>query len=309
MLVRHFIRADESAIPPALPLEGYLKAFRTASKTPWSNRLRDKIRRSAMSPKYINKLNGKRVIVVGGTSGIGFATAEAAVEYGAIVVVASSTQSKIDNAVQRMRKSYPDVGDRIRGKAIDLVAANVEDQMTSLFDFATEGGKYSLDHVVYTAGDFFGPTPLSEVTGDKLAASMKLRVTGPLLMAKVAMKYLTLSPLSSFTITSGVMDSKPLPGWAVMAPVVSALKGLTHALAHDLKPIRVNCVCPGAVKTEAFAPLSEDQQTAVVELFKAKSLTNTVGTPQDLAECYLCCMNNAFMTGSELYADGGYLRH
>lgn len=260
---------------------------------------------AAMPLKYSNKLNGKRVVVVGGTSGIGFAAAEAAVEYGAIVVVASSQQSKVDNTVEKIRMSYPDVGDRIRGKVLDLSAEDVEDQITSLFDFATDGGKYKLDHLIQTAGDLFEMTPLAEATHEKFTDAFRVRVTGSLLLAKIGLKYINPSPLSSFTLTSGILDTKPRPGLAVMAPVGAALKGLTHALAVDMKPIRVNCVCPGAVKTERFDRFSNPEE--VMEMFRSMTLSQVLGTPEDLAECYLCSMNNPFMTGVEIYADGGYL--
>jgi len=260
-----------------------------------------------MPPKYVNKLQGKRVVVIGGTSGIGFAAAEASVEYGATVVVASSKQEKVDNAVARIRKSCPDARDLIRGKTVDLGAENVEEQLIALFDFATEDGKHKLDHIVDTAGDSFRMSPLQEVTREKITAPLKVRLTGTLMMAKVAMKYLNLSPASSFTTTSGVSDAKPVQGWTLMAPIGAAKKGLARALANDMKPIRVNCVCPGAVKTELFDHFGAERLEQIIEMYKAKTLTNTIGTPEDLAECYLCSMKNNFMTGVEIYADGGYL--
>ena len=92
-----------------------------------------------------------------------------------------------------------------------------------------------------------------------------------------------------------------------MAPVGSAVRGLTHALANDMKPIRVNCVCPGAVKTELFDGFAGDRLQEVLDMYKAKTLTGSVGAPEDLAECYIMVMKNKFMTGQEISADGGYL--
>ncbi|KIX09838.1 uncharacterized protein Z518_00919 [Rhinocladiella mackenziei CBS 650.93] len=259
-----------------------------------------------MAPKYINKLQGKRVVIVGGTSGIGFATAEAAVEYGAIVVVASSKQENVDKAVERIQQAYPDAGDRIRGKTVDLSADDIEEQIVALFDFATEGGKHKLDHIVDTAGDFWRPTPLSEATRESIVEPMKIRTTGTVMLAKVALKYLATTPESSFTTTGGVMDTKPLPGLSVFAPVGAARKGLTYALALDMKPIRVNCVCPGAVKTEMFDHFGADRLDEILEVFRSKTLLNRVGAPEDLAECYISVMKNNFQTGSLIYAHGGY---
>jgi NAD(P)-dependent dehydrogenase (short-subunit alcohol dehydrogenase family) len=238
-----------------------------------------------MPPKYINKLQGKRVVVIGGTSGIGFATAEAAVEYGAIVVVASSKQDKVDRAVQRILREYPEAAgetNRIQGKTVDLGADDAEEQIEALFDFATDGGRHKLDHVVSTAGDLFRTSVLAEVTRADIEAPFKVRLGGTLLAAKVAMRYLAVSPQSSFTLTSGVSDTKPTVGWTVVAPLGAAQKGLTHALAHDMKPVRVNCVCPGAVQTELLEHFGAGKLEQMIQMYRSKTLTDTVGTPSDL---------------------------
>ncbi|KIW29805.1 uncharacterized protein PV07_05592 [Cladophialophora immunda] len=260
-----------------------------------------------MSLKYTNKLQGKRVVIVGGTSGIGFAAAEAAVEYGAIVVVASSRQEKVDRAVERIQKAYPSAGDRIRGKTVDLSSDDVEEQIVALFDFATDGGKHKLHHVAETAGGTFGVMPLADVTPAATAEVYKVRITGCTMLAKVSMRYLENSRTSSFTLTSGVSDAKPTAGWTVMAPIGAGKRGLTHALANDMKPIRVNCVCPGAVKTELFDSFGGEGLRQILDFYTARSLINTIGAPEDLAECYLCVMKNNFMTGQEITADGGFL--
>ncbi|OAL38106.1 hypothetical protein AYO20_02558 [Fonsecaea nubica] len=261
-----------------------------------------------MPLKYTNKLQGKRVVIIGGTSGIGFAAAEAAVEYGAIVVVASSKQDKVDRAVERIQKAYPDAGDRIRGKTLDLSSEDVEEQIVALFDFATDGAKHKLHHVAETAGGAFRMMPLTEVTPTAIAEVAKVRLTGCTMLAKISMRYLEISRTSSFTLTSGVSDAKPTTGWTIMAPIGAAKRGLTHALANDMKPIRVNCVCPGAVKTELFDQFAGDgEQQKIVDFYTARTLIDSIGAPEDLAECYISIMKNYFMTGQEITADGGYL--
>ncbi|KAJ9617003.1 hypothetical protein H2200_000724 [Cladophialophora chaetospira] len=260
-----------------------------------------------MPLKYTNNLQGKRIVIVGGTSGIGFAAAEAAVEHGAIVVVASSKQEKVDSAVQRIQKAYPNALDRVCGTRVDLSSQNVEERIMALYEFATEAGKHKLDHVVLTMGDSFGPIPLANVTPQDILDVYQVRIIGSTILAKIAMRYLNISASSSFTLTSGVSDLKPTVGWTVMAPVGAALRGLTHALANDMKPVRVNCVCPGAVKTELFDNFAGDRLEEILDTYKAKTLTGSVGAPEDLAECYISVMKNKFMTGQEITADGGYL--
>ena len=201
-----------------------------------------------MAPKYSNKLQGKRVLIIGGTSGIGFCVAEACVEFGAIVTVASSRQEKIDKAIERLKTSYPDGEDRVSGHPCDLASADVEGNLKTLFEFATKDGK--LDHVVYTAGDHFGLVKIGDVTATDIQKQGQVRFVGTLLMAKLAPQYMHQTNQSSITSISGVNSTKPGPGWSAAAGWGSAKEGMARGLAVDLKPTRVNCVSPGAIDTE-----------------------------------------------------------
>ncbi|KAL0941942.1 short chain dehydrogenase reductase family [Colletotrichum truncatum] len=264
-----------------------------------------------MAPKYINKLEGKSVLVVGGTSGIGFAVAEASVEYGAHVVVASRSQENIDNAIKRLKTSYPDAADRIRGHTVDLHSDDNETSITQLFDFATYGGKNLLDHVVETAGEALnGSLLLQEATPYNISEVNKTRFVGAIILAKVADTYLKREHTSSFTMTSGVASHKPWAGWSVRAAVLGAKEALTKGLAVDMKPVRVNIVSPGSVKTELFdhaiKSLGDDQEKAM-QMFSGGTLLNRIGTPEDLAEAYLSLMKNYFITGTTIHVEGGQL--
>jgi NAD(P)-dependent dehydrogenase (short-subunit alcohol dehydrogenase family) len=234
--------------------------------------------------------------------------AEAAIEHGAIVVVASSRQANIDKTIKRIREQYSDAEQRIQGKTVDLSAEDLEQQISALYDFATENGKHKLDHIVSTAGDSFALVGLTDLTPQQVQNAYKVRMVGSITLAKVGLKYLNKSPTSSITFTTGVNCTKPSGrGWAALAPVGTAIVGLVHALAHEMKPIRVNCVSPGAVHTELFDSFAGDKLEEVLAMYRAKTLTDTVGKPEDLAECYVSIMKNAFLTGREIAVDGGYL--
>lgn len=107
--------------------------------------------------KYTNKLTGKNVLVIGGTSGIGYAVAEAALEYGAAkVVVSSSNPKRVEEALANLKKSYPAASSKTQlvGKAVDLGNGDVlEASIKELLEFATDNGSNKLDHVAYTSGD------------------------------------------------------------------------------------------------------------------------------------------------------------
>ncbi|EPS36246.1 hypothetical protein H072_10363 [Dactylellina haptotyla CBS 200.50] len=258
--------------------------------------------------KYINKLQDKRVLVLGGTSGIGFCVAEACVEHGARVIVASSRQTNIDKTIQRIQTSYPEAGDRISGKTCDLSGDDMEDQIKSLYDFATDNNTNKLDHVVNTAGDSFKLVKLADATYEDAMKMGKVRYFGGLFLAKHASTYMNVSAESSFTNTSGVNSEKPGENFSAIIGFATAKEGMTRGLAKDMKPIRVNCVSPGAVQTELFSQFGDEATVkSIVEKFKALTLTGTIGTPENLAESYLYCMKNYFVTGRTLQAEGGYL--
>jgi NAD(P)-dependent dehydrogenase (short-subunit alcohol dehydrogenase family) len=258
-----------------------------------------------MAPKYTNKLQGKRVLVLGGTSGIGFCVAEACVEFGAIVTVASSREEKVNKTIERLTTSYPEAKDRISGHSCDLASPDVEANLTTLFEFATKDGK--LDHVVNTAGDSFGLIALKDATAEKIQKMGTVRFMGMLLMAKLCPQYMHQTSESSITSTGGVASAKPSAGWSAMAGWGAGKEGMTRGLAVDLKPIRVNCVAPGAILTELWDSFSGGNVQAIVDMYKSKTLLDKIGMPEDTAEAYLYMMRDTFITGTTLYTEGGYL--
>lgn len=258
-----------------------------------------------MPPKYSNKLVGKRVLVLGGTSGIGFCVAEACVEFGAIVTVASSQQAKVDKTIERLTTSYPEAKDRVFGHTCDLASPDVEANLIKLFEFATKEGK--LDHVVNTAGDILGIIPLKDITAENVHKLGTVRYIGMLLMAKLAPAYMHQTSESSITSTGGVNSAKPSPGWSALAGWGAAKEGMARGLAVDLKPIRVNCVAPGAIHTELWDSFATANVQAVLDMYSAKTLLGKVGRPEDTAEAYLYLMRDTFVTGITLLTEGGYL--
>lgn len=259
-----------------------------------------------MAPKYSNKLQGKRVLVIGGTSGIGFCVAEACVEFGAIVTVASSRQESIDKTMERLTTSYPEARDRISGHPCDLAAEDAEGNLKALFEFTTENGK--LDHIVNTAGDHSKRITLSDITAADVHKYSQVRFIGMLLMAKLAPHYMHQTNQSSITSTSGVSGMKPAPNRSSVAGWGFAKEGMARGLAVDLKPIRVNIVSPGAIETEVFDSFGgEAEKQQVIGFFKSRTLLDTIGKPEDTAEAYLYFMRDTFVTGTTLLTDGGYV--
>lgn len=273
----------------------------------------------------ITKLAGTRVLVIGGTSGIGFAVAATALEHGASVIVASSQPTKVDAATQRLRERYPaEYSARIAGFACDLGNQDtVEGNVVELLEKATSPdtfpsgndtettkatAKTPLDHIAFTAGDL-APLHLnlSTLTVPALHQSNNVRFLGALFVAKHAHAYMRVSSASSLTLTSGTNTKKPAKGWTVQAGLGAAIEGAARGMAVDLAPVRVNTVSPGAVFTELVEKAMGERQEEALRTMGEATLVGAVGRAQDVAEAYVYCMKDGFVDGIELGSDGGRL--
>lgn len=255
-----------------------------------------------MASKY-QKLQNKHVLVIGGTSGIGFAVAEGSLASGARVTVSSSSPSRVESAVQKLTSSFPD--STVAGHACDLSKPTVEQDLEALFSKVG-----SVDHIVYTAGDKLATMPVAEITYEKVLAAGHLRFFAPLLAAKVGSRYLSPGPYSSIVLTTGTVSQKPRPDWTAVAGYGSALHALTRNLALDLQPLRVNCVSPGAVETELWdtvAPAGEEEKKKMFEAVAKSAPTGRLAKPEDVAEAYLFLMKDPNVTGSVIDTNSGAL--
>ncbi|KAI4217534.1 MAG: hypothetical protein LQ351_000129 [Letrouitia transgressa] len=258
------------------------------------------------SNKYISRLRSKRVLVIGGTSGIGFCVAEAALEHGASVCISGSKQSKLDNAISRLRTSYPDKESSVSGQVCDLSQpAQLESNVQNLLAHAAAEGR--IDHIAFTAGDALKITPVAQSTVEGIQQVGHVRFLAPLMIAKHAPQYMSPGPASSLTLTSGTNTQRPSKDWAVVAAWGGAIDGMTKGLAVDLAPIRVNCVSPGAVKTELFDGIPAERREGMLKAFREASLIDRVGKPENLAEAYIYTMKDEFLTGTVFQSDGGRL--
>lgn len=260
--------------------------------------------------KYIHKLKGQRVLVIGGTSGVGYAVAEAALEYGAHIIIGGSNDAKVTRILDRLRDTPGGKADGavVSGKACNLGnTATIESNLDALLRFATSDGADKLDHVVFTAGDALNLVTLADIMPEDITQATVVRFIAPIMLAKLLPRYIRQSYESSLTLTGGTNSAKPSPGWAVTAGVGAGVEGVMRGLAVDLKPVRVNLVSLGAVHTELFNSLPRDNLDAILEKYRKSTLTNTVGRPQDVAEAYLYCMRDYLIDGTIVSTDGGRL--
>ena len=236
-----------------------------------------------------NPLQDKKVVVIGGASGIGLAVAEAALVHGARVVVASSNPGNVAAAVKRL-------GDGVEGSAVDV---RKEDDVAAFF--ARLG---AFDHLVFTAGDWgaLGGGTLKDLDLAAAAAGFTVRFWGAL--AAIKHGHDQIAAGGSITLTDGMIAHRPWRGAAVGSAMAGAIEHLAQALAVDLAPVRVNAVCPGLVMTERLAGAPAEQRQFFQRFTDGQPLPRAA-TLAEAAEAYVYLMRAGYTTGQVLRVDGG----
>ena len=233
-------------------------------------------------------LDGKRVVVIGGGSGIGFAVAELARGLGAELVIASSRAATVEAAVERLTGAT--------GRIIDL---RDEPGVAAFFQ---ELGAF--DHLAITAGDWGGAmfAPTAEIDLAQARDGLAVRFWGALAAAKHGCR--TIAQDGSITLTSGMLAHRPIKGAPIATAVGGAVEHLARGLAIDLAPVRVNAVCPGIILTDH---VTQTMPEARLQAFVAPLPVPRAGSPAEAAKAYVYLMLNGYATGQILPVDGGGL--
>lgn len=256
-----------------------------------------------------NRLQNARVLVFGGTSGIGFGVASMALSNGAIVTISGSAQPKVDAKVQELKSLYPSA--TVYGIPLDLSdIPNLEANLKAMFETVTNGGEQKLDHIVHCAGDALVMPKLHEATAENAIRGFHVRWLAAVLIGKLLATgtFMHTATSSSFTITGGTNTVKPMAGWSIGAAWGGASEGLMRGLAVDLKPIRVNLMTPGAIDTPLFQKFVDTVgREAEQEIKKGFTLLQTWGDVRDTAEAYGWFMRDWYVTGTIASSDGGRL--
>lgn len=238
-------------------------------------------------------LKGKRVVILGGSAGIGLAVARQSASDGAEVIIASHNPERVERALGQLRG----IDARASGHAVDLRS---QPAVRALFEKLGP-----IDHLVYTAGEELLMKPLANLDLTEGRAFFELRYWGALSAIQAAHPHLAKD--GSIVLTSGTGCHRPFPGFAIAASILGAMEALTRTLAVELAPLRVNIVTPGVLDTELWANLTTTAKEEMFRQFAAKLPVGRVGTADDVAEHYLSFMRGKYVTGQSLVADGGGL--
>jgi NAD(P)-dependent dehydrogenase (short-subunit alcohol dehydrogenase family) len=237
------------------------------------------------------ELQGKRVVVVGGTAGIGLAAARRCRALGAEVVVGGRRGDRLEAA----RREVP---------GVEAIAVDVT-QPEEVRRFGSALG--SLDHLVLPGSSGAAMGTLDAIDFDRAAAFLDSKLLGP---ARVAQG---LAPAirdgGSITFFSGAASRKLAPGGAMISAVNAAVEALASTLALELAPIRVNTVAPGLTDTPVWDELLPPGTRDTVLAQAAASVPlKRVASPDEIADAVVFLLTCGYATGSVVFADGGYAR-
>jgi NAD(P)-dependent dehydrogenase (short-subunit alcohol dehydrogenase family) len=231
-------------------------------------------------------LSGARIVVVGGSSGIGKAVAALAAEAGAQVVVGSRSEEKLARTAKE-----------IEGISTAVVDVTDEQSVRSFF-----AGMEGMDHLVVCPGDV-ATGSVYDMPMDAVRGCLDTKIVGQMLCVRHAGR--KLAPQGSITLIAGAAGYKAYPDMCITAAANAGIGAMGRALAVELAPVRVNVVVGGLIDTPLWSAIPEDARQAMFEATAQGTPVRRIGQPEDVAATVLHALENTFISGAVLHVDGG----
>ncbi|MFK7698020.1 SDR family NAD(P)-dependent oxidoreductase [Pseudomonas caspiana] len=246
----------------------------------------------------MSRLNGKVAVITGGNSGIGLASAIRFAEEGAQVVIVGRRQEQLDTALQLIGHN---------AIAIQADISNLNDLDRVYAEVKTNLGRIDVLFANAGLGDF---EPLGSITEESFDRTFGINVKGTLFTVQKALPLMSAG--GSVILTGSTTGTMGTPAFSVYSATKAALRNFARSWALDLKGtgIRVNVISPGPISTPgldlALAPTG--QAEAIVDGMIAQLPVGRIGQPEDVAAAavFLASDESSFMTGSEMFVDGGF---
>ena len=226
-----------------------------------------------------NSLQDKRILIVGGSSGIGLAVTKQACKAGGKVIIASR------NAVKMHTNLAAIVGHEIETYSFD-VTSEIETE-TELREIG------AIDHLVITTRPEITPAPFVETGLEQAKMAFESKFWGQYQLIQKAQGHI--SQDGSIVMTTGIAGEKIFKNFSTMAIINSSTEAFCRSLAVELAPIRVNVVSPGFV-----APKSPE-----IEKYAQQFPTGKIASPKEVADAYIYLMGSPYTTGMSVVIDGG----
>jgi NAD(P)-dependent dehydrogenase (short-subunit alcohol dehydrogenase family) len=247
----------------------------------------------------MGKLEGKIALITGGNSGIGLATAKRFVNEGAYVFITGRRDPELAAAVKEIGRNVTAVqGDTSNLADLDRLFAQIKRE------------KEKLDIVFGNAG-IATNAPLGKITEEHYDSIFNINVKGLLFTVQKALPLLPDG--ASIILIASIVASKGLGSNSVYSATKAAVRSFARSWARDLKDrrIRVNAISPGFIDTPGLSELLASAGAAGEE--RLKMLVTSVplgrmGTPDDVAKAvvFLASDDSGYITGTELFVDGGF---
>jgi NAD(P)-dependent dehydrogenase (short-subunit alcohol dehydrogenase family) len=232
-------------------------------------------------------LSEQHVVIVGGSSGIGLATAHLAKDLGAEVTLISRSPERLKQASEALggvRTAIADFADEVA----------IRDVFTAL---------PPVHHVYVAAGSFVGGNILTGAMAD-FRRAIDTRVWGSVHVVRAALP--NMPSTGSLTFTGGLSSDRPVAGAWATAVATAAAEQLARALALELAPIRVNAVAPGWTETPMWNDILGAEKPAVFSQVATQVPVKRLSTANDVAQAVVFLMTSATVTGEIVHVDGGH---
>lgn len=233
-------------------------------------------------------LSNQRILIVGGSSGMGLASARRLAEAGGAVTIASRSQERLNSALEHLP-------DGVATQALDFTDRQSLERALSAIG--------ALDHLVLAGAGPAAWGPFLDVDLAAFRAAIETKLIGywNTLQAVVP----KLRPDGSATLLTGAASRATMPGTAGLAAVNGAINRLGLTLAKELAPLRVNVISPGLVDTPAYDSMPKEARQALFDNAASALPVGRTGLPEDIADAVLFVLSNGFTTGALIDVDGG----
>ncbi|MFI9718344.1 SDR family oxidoreductase [Streptomyces sp. NPDC052396] len=241
-----------------------------------------------MAENGSTELNGQRVVVMGGSSGVGEATAALFAADGAEVTITGRDQERLDQAAKR-------IGGNITAYRMDGA------DQTDIDGFFARSGP--VDHLVLALSGAAGSGPFAQLDLADLATGFNAKFWPYVRILQAALPLLRKD--GSVTMVSAASAHSAIPETAGLAAINGALESMVPPLAAELAPLRVNAVSPGVIDTQWWDRVPAERRKALFDGLAAITPVGRVGRPEEVARAIRMLAGNGFITGVVLDCTGG----